>query len=89
MTRKLFRGTSIKECMNYKKKEIPKGKEFTNRLVGARNKGVCVVQANFNKKIFEPNRKQNRTFKELKISERYYKNKKPIKKFKIKIHDTT
>lgn len=79
---KLYRGTTKKQCESYKKNGIPKGTNFTNRLVGAKNKGGCIIEVNKSKN-FEPDKKSNETFKQLNISERYYKNKKPIKNFSL------
>ena len=80
---KLYRGISKKVCESYKKKGIPKNSNFTNKLSGARNKGNCIIIIKRTKN-FKPIKESNRTFNQLKISERYYNNINPIKRFKVR-----
>jgi len=81
---RLFRGVSEKTCKEYKKKGIPKGSNFTNRLSGAKNRGICIIEVEKKKGKFEPDTKQNFTFKRLQIGDRYFLSKKKIKIFKIR-----
>jgi len=80
----LFRGTSKKKCESYKKKGIPIGENFTNRLKEAKRFGNCVISIDINNKNLIPSTQENEAHKLVKINIRYYKNKKAIKKFKIK-----
>ena len=80
---KIYRGVDKEKYNEYKKKGIPIGENFTNRLSGARNKGSCVIKLEKTNKFIQ-DKTQNKTFKRLNISERYYKNKKIIKRFKSK-----
>ena len=76
---KLYRGVSEKVCKEYKK-GIPKGTKFTTNKKSAMMWGKCIIFKERNKN-FELH-KESRVFKELKMSERYYTNKKIIKRFK-------
>lgn len=80
---KLYRGVSKKKCGYYKKYGIPSGENFTTILKGAKNKGCCIIYVRKTKN-FNPDKKSNKTFRELDINERYFRNIKPIKKFKIR-----
>jgi len=81
--KKLYRGVSEKELITYKN-TIPVGKRFTTNFFTARKFGKKVIQVNLSKTGFNQDTKQNPNFKILTIGERYYFNKKPIKRFTIK-----
>ena len=78
----LYRGISDKELRGYKKKGIPKGKKFTSDVFVAKKNGKNVIGVNFSFKKFELDKRTSETFKFLKLRERYYKLKKPIKQFR-------
>jgi len=78
---KIFRGVSDKELKEYLKKGIPKGKRFTTDILWARKYGKNVISTEFSKQKFNLD-SQSETFKQLKIKEKYYLSKNPIKQFK-------
>jgi len=78
---KLFRGISDKELKKISKQGIPTGKRFTTDIFMARKHGKNIISIKSSKQKFELD-PQSETFKLLKIKERYYKTKKPIKHFK-------
>lgn len=83
MAKKLYRGVSEETCNKYKKEGIPKNQRFTTDIKIARSHGKCIIVKNKDKD-FEMDIIGTDPFKRLNIDEEYYKNKKIIKKFKIK-----
>lgn len=79
---KLYRGVPKKICDLYKKKGIPKNSNFSNNMKLARHWGSCVIVVN-KSKIFAPYKENNRTYNQLNISDRDFKNTKIIKKFGV------
>jgi len=81
-SKKLFRGISDKELKEFLGKGIPKGKRFTSDVFMARKYGKNIISVDFSDKKFKLDMKESDSFSRLKIKERYYKTKKPIKQFK-------
>jgi len=84
MNKEYFRGISKKEFLSYNKEGIPSGKKFSTNINTARrwaeyHKGKLIA---INSKQVKEVKEDNSIFKLLKLKEKIYINKKPIKNFK-------
>jgi len=75
----IYRGINLNDFSNIKTQGIPKGSVFTTDYLWAKKHGK-VIAVPYSKSEFEPT-KDNFTFKELLLNERYFVNKRKIKKF--------
>lgn len=79
---KLYRGVDEKTCKGYKKHGIKENTNFSTSLKVAKHWGKCIIEVNKTSNFKED--KDNYVYKDLKILDKTYLNKKPIKRFKIK-----
>jgi len=82
----LYRGVKTKTLNEYKKKGIPTNSNFSTNLFTARahSSNGRIIEVPFSKTGFVMPQ-ENNVLKRLKISERYYRNRKRIKRFRVMI----
>ena len=76
----IYRGVSKRLYKKYFAEGIPKGTIFTTDPFMAKKHGEKLISVNYSKTGFAP-AKDNKTFKLLKINEKYFLNKKKRKNF--------
>lgn len=79
----IYRGVSERTYRKYKEKGIPKGTAFMTDPIMARKFGKKVIAINKTKTGFTPRKNDNKTFKSLKIGNRYFTNKSRRKRFTL------